>query len=281
MARRSSTEAAVLIVSNTSENKGISPMGNFAECWVGEFYIGSTKNNIDPSIMQLFRFSDKRIVTANKSNLPNQYQLRRWAADLEDLEDEDNIDIVFYSSPVKFVKERLELIGYSLTNAKKAYSYYLDNKVSFYEKLVDSSKIEILNSMNPDKWLLTLREIYENRLIQNGYESQSDNNSSVSYMLGVDWYGCPATDLNIALRLALEVLPENENFVYDVTDLILCGYFDTEENLADYPIITSPAYPCDGKCIILTEGKSDTFILSESLKLLYPHLSELFFIHRF
>ena len=45
-------------------------MGSYAECWLGSFYVGSTKNEIDTGLMQLVRSSDKNVVRAKKSTNP-------------------------------------------------------------------------------------------------------------------------------------------------------------------------------------------------------------------
>jgi len=218
-------------------------MSSYATCWVSEFSIESSiEDDIDPSLMQLFCASDKQIMISSNANLPNQ--LREWvkcyAEEFYD-EEEDDINVVFYSSPAKIIKERLELIGYSLTNAKMAYCRDLDGEIS--------------NSL--DKWLSTPKAI-------------NDKEFAPSYCV----------DSNVTLRLVLEVLPEDENVIYNVTDLILCGYFNIEEDLVKYAnnILGSQDYYNynNSRCIILTEGKSDTLILSESLKLLYPHLSDYF-----
>jgi hypothetical protein len=255
-------------------------MGDYAECWVSKFYVGSTEDDVDPSLMQLFRSTDKKFIPSNKSNLPNQ--LSRWACYVDE---DDDINVVFYSAPVRIVKDRLGLIGYSLANAKKAYSRYLEGEISkCEEKIEDShgdffqSTLKTLRSMSLDRWLATLKEIHQKGLTHNNrYKRDDDDGSLISYMLRHDWYGFPGVDLNVALRLALEIIPADEDFAYDVTDLISSGYFDIEDDLVEYSSnLSSQDYYNNGKRIILTEGKSDTLILSESLKLLYPHLSDYF-----
>jgi len=254
-------------------------MGNYAECWASKFYVGSTKNDVDPALMQLFCAADKKVITSNKANLPNQ--LSRW---VEYIEEEEDVNVVYYSAPARVVKARLELIGYSLANSKKAYTRYLDGEISRYEEWVEGSHgdafqstLSILREMNLEKWLSTLKEIHKKGLSHNRYGSDNNDGTLLSYMLREDWYGFPGVDLNVALRLALEVIPENENFVYDVTDLILSEHFNVDEDLVEYATnISSQDYYNNGKCIILTEGKSDTLVLSESLKLLYPHLADYF-----
>jgi HEPN/Toprim N-terminal domain 1 len=274
-------------------------MGSYAECWASNFYVESTKNDVDPSLMQLFCSSDKKVITANEANLPHQLSRRvRYGVDDEDdIENEDDINFVFYSTSAKIVKDRLELIGYSLANAKKVYLHSLECEISKYEKWIEGSHgdvfqstLKILHSMSLDKWLTALKEIntkgltqisrmeelYGESLIQNNVMDNNDG-SLISYMLKHDWYGFPGADLNVALRLVFEIIPADEDFVYDVTDLISSGYFDIEDDLVEYARnISSQDYYNSGKRIILTEGKSDTLILSESLKLLYPHLSDYF-----
>lgn len=251
-------------------------MGSYAECWVSKLYVGSSKNDVDPSLMQLFRATDKKVITSNKANLPNQ--LSRWAEYIE-----EDVNVVFYSAPARVVKARLELIGYSLENSKKAYACYLDGEISRYEEWSEKGHgeafkptLNILREMDLDKWLSTLKKIHDQGLTRKKY-SEDDDGTLLSYMLREDWHGFPGVDINVALRLALEVIPENENFIYDVTDLILGEYFDVCEDLVEYATnISLQEYYNNGKCIILTEGKSDTLVLSESLNLLYPYLADYF-----
>jgi hypothetical protein len=270
-------------------------MGSYAEFWLSKvyteptenkFHVGSTKDEIDPDLLQLFRSSDKNIITANKKNLPNQSS--RWVEYVENIEEED-IYVVFYSASAKIIKDRLELIGYSLDNAKKAYSCYLKHGINSNEKYaIESgssidfyeSKINILRSLSVEVWLSTLKEIYEKRLTYRQYSRKNEDSCLIAYMLKEDWYGFPGVDLNAALRLVLEVIPEDNECVYDVTDLILAEYCELDEDLVEYAANTSfHGYynnENNGKTIILTEGKSDSLVLSESLSLLYPHLADYF-----
>jgi len=150
-----------------SSNQGISSIESYDGCWVSEFYIGSIEDDIDPSLMQLFRASDKQIMISSNANLPNH--LKEWVKYYA--EEEDDINVVFYSSPARIIKERLELIGYSLTNAKRAYYRYLNGEISKYKKLAESrdsdffrSEIKILSLISLDKWLSTPKEIHDKEL---------------------------------------------------------------------------------------------------------------------
>jgi hypothetical protein len=50
-------------------------MGSYAECWINSFYVRATKGDIDPSLMALFRSSNK-IRIFDKNNL--SVQLQQW-----------------------------------------------------------------------------------------------------------------------------------------------------------------------------------------------------------
>jgi len=84
-------------------------------------------------------------------------------------------------------------------------------------------------------------------------------------------------DLNVPLRLALETCTEQENLVYDLTDLVSSGYFTKNEDFVALAFeSTANEHTSRSKIVILTEGKSDGWILSESMKILYPHLADYF-----
>lgn len=252
-------------------------MGSYAECWAGNFYLGKTEDEVNPFLMRIFRATDRKVITSNKENLPS-----RLSRLLEYIEDEEDVTTVFYSVSATVAKDRLELIGYSLENSKKAFAVYLGYDISEREIMIRDygyafeSGLRILREMNLDKWISTLKEIHDKGFVHEGH-SRKDDGTLLSYMLHEDWYGFPGVDLSAALRLALEVIPESEDLIYDVTEFIFKEDFEVDEDLAEWAtIITSPDHYNNGKCIILTEGKSDTSVLSQSLNLLYPHLADYF-----
>jgi hypothetical protein len=109
-------------------------------------------------------------------------------------------------------------------------------------------------------------------------EEKMKNETTLAWdMLEGDWYGYSGPDLAVALRLALEVCLDGDELIYDVTDLVMGGCFSSEDDfvsLALAPTLANCAL--DSKTVILTEGRSDSWIIFESLKLLYPHLVDYF-----
>lgn len=210
-------------------------MGSYAECWASNFDADCTKNDVDPSLMRLFRATDKKVITSSNENLPKQ--LIRWADYRERGKD---INVVFYSAPLSVIKDRLELLGYSLESAKEAYVLYLEGEISRNEEWTENyddifkPTLEILREMNLDKWLSVLKEIYNQGLIRHKYDTEDYNKTLLSYMLQKDWYGFPGGNIYVLLRLWLEVIPKDESLVYDVTDLILSGYFELDEDFVEY-----------------------------------------------
>ena len=65
-------------------------MGSYAECWLGPFYIGATKNDVDPELMGLFRSTDKSVLHGKKHALP--FPMRHW---LENVDDDEEVSAVF------------------------------------------------------------------------------------------------------------------------------------------------------------------------------------------
>jgi hypothetical protein len=137
----------------------------------------------------------------------------------------------------------------------------------------------ILKALDADKWLATLRHIKESGLgtPTHGMSPYKRTVNLEEFMLTEDWYGFPGIDLYVPLRLALEICAKDDNLIYDLTDLGSQEYFDKNEDfVALASEFTAREHASDSKTIILTEGRSDGWILSESMKLLYPHLSDYF-----
>jgi len=250
-------------------------MGSYAECWLSSFYLGSTKGQVDPSILQLFRSSDKKVISGTKRDIP--FQLHRWT---ENVEEDENIEVVFYSTPLRVVRDRLELDGYTLETSKIAFEKWITKEISQYESWVKGKHgeaflepLNFLKMTNANIWMSTLTQIHDKGLSGRSTIHQKNKYKGTlsDYMLNdrQGWYGYPGWDLNVAIRLALEALPTTEELVYDLTDLVLSGDYSKDDDYVDK--WTEPR-----KTIILTEGNTDAWAISESLHLLYPHLSDYF-----
>jgi hypothetical protein len=271
-------------------------MGSYAQCWLGDFYVGSSKNDVDPGLLSLFRESDKRIVSLpNAADAVFPYNDPHWLGEFNKEHDsDDDLVVVYYSAPVPVVRDRLNLLGYTLSTAREAFDEYIKGErrlqtesfKRFQDRESEESRarlqdhydktLSLLSELNADAWLTGLEEIRRLGLKPNyfGQYKWPHEDTLVGYMLSNEWYGFPGPDLNVALRLALEVCPDAKELVYDITDLVLGEYFEPEQDLVQYGLgLLEADYHSQAKIIILTEGRSDTWILKESLNLLFPHLA--------
>ena len=108
---------------------------------------------------------------------------------------------MYYSASASLVKDRLELKGYTLDTAKRAFIKRMRVEAKEYANLQDGAPAEIydrfetiakrLKSLNVDEWLAALRSIKEQGL-KSHTQAITHDRSEVdleSYMLDHDWYG--------------------------------------------------------------------------------------------
>lgn len=263
-------------------------MGSYAQCWLGDVYVGCSKNDVDPNLMGLFRESDKHIVKDRSEAVPGVLN-----ALLDELD--DNHPIVYYEAPVPLVRDRLDVLGYTVENCRKAFNEAVRIERLVHKRMLDTpldlSDHELTDSMQQyrareyailceldvESWLGCLREIREKGLEQGNSPFQDGpfKDTLLGYVLSFGWYGHPGPDMNVALRLALEVWPEAQHLLYDLTDIVWQEYLDAEENCVEYALgIPAVEHQSSAKIVVLTEGKSDTEIIKQSLSLLFPHLED-------
>ncbi len=266
-------------------------MGSYAQCWLDDLFVGSSKNDIDTEIISLFCPQDKIISASLTGSVPNH--LKHYQ---ETLSEEPDLKVVYYEAPVDVVRQRLNVLGYDLDNAKEAFSAWISEEHKRAQEMAEEwggrdsdskelmeghykNECEILSSLTPEDWIENLKVIQASGLETNYYGRYEGphEDTAIGYMLSNDWYGYPGYDLFVPLRLAIEAIENSKKLVYDLTDLIWSGYFDEEDDFVEYGLeISASEYSSKSKTIVLTEGKTDAWVLNETFSLLYPHLKEYF-----
>ena len=255
-------------------------MGSHAECWLESLYVGSTKNDFDHSLMQLFRASDKRVERSAAKDLPRSMMWADYVVDPN-----EKVDFVYYTAPARIIRDRLDLKGYTLAAAKRAFMKRIRRQAKDYSEptvgMEDyyENRESILKALDVDKWLATLRHIRESGLgtSTHGMSPYKPVVNLEEFMLEEDSYGFSGVDLYVPLRLALEICNQDDNFIYNLTDLVSGGYVKKREDcVAIASEFSAGVHTSRSKIVVLTEGRSDEWILSESMKLLYPHLYDYF-----
>jgi hypothetical protein len=240
--------------------------------------------------MGLIRQSDKRVISDPNTRIP--HHLEHW---LDELKEYSDLSVVYYAAPVSIVRDRLNLLGYTLATSREAFEEYVSGERQQYDnwskRPSDGDNLQLsetmsehwkathslLCSLTVDSWLAGLEEIRRSGLRPNYYGRYEGPHEGtlIGYLLSNEWYGFPGPDRNVALRLALEVCPDAQELIYDVTELVWSGYFSADEDLVEYSLnLFAEEHQSTAKIILLTEGKSDSAILRESLELLFPHLAK-------
>jgi hypothetical protein len=270
-------------------------MGSYATCYLGNFEIGSTKSDIDYGLMMLFRDSDKHFVDGEGNPVPSMTdeEYEEYLCSLsDDSSDESYISIV-YRAPTAVVKDRLRVLGYSLETSKQVFEKLIEFEIESTERRLRSlraesrseilvphyeEELEALQQFSVDRWIESLRKIQEENLQRaSSYASieRKHDDLVLNYMLTQDWYGYPGPDINIAIRLALEACSGAVELTYDVTDLVAGEYIKPNEKLVtSVGDASEDEHRYSSRIIVLTEGRTDAWILSEALNLIFPHVAE-------
>ena len=184
-----------------------------------------------------------------------------------------------YSRKLALVKPRLDLLGYTLENIKIIYESayteycdamgeYADPVLTFEEYFNVFSKINLskVNTLTEDDdWDFgeyVTKCIFEDKEIQRLLKKYSIGRKSGEFYE------------NLPPRLLVRVLCENPT----AKDLPLQWYMaDHVENGWSKEEDLSPKLEDKDKILIVTEGKSDTFILQTSINKLFPAISDFFY----
>ena len=234
-------------------------MGTMITLGVGKLEINWGKNDIFENFCDLFQPEDWK-------------DIKYYYAD-------DVVEIKKgYSRNLSLVKPRLDLLGYTLKDIKtiyeNTYSEYCDGMGEYAEEVltfdeyfnvfskIDLSKVNTLTEY--DDWDFgeyATKCIFEDEEIQRLLKKYSDGRSGEFYE-------------NLPPRLLIRVLCENPTakelpLQWYMLDHVESGW-SKEEDLA-------PQLEDKDKILIVTEGKTDTFILQTSINVLFPAISDFFY----
>lgn len=256
-------------------------MGSFCDLKLSGYEIGQSKSYISTFWSCFFNEGDKRSRSV-------QYDLYYT----KPITGNDEVPTFEYAASVETMKLRLEIMGYTLDKVKRKYSEGLANAL----KTTREYNAEVLTTVgdNDEKHLITLmnggfyhcltliKYIFDNKITN--YSNDLDEHEDI-YRFILDYndidenlyLGYPNIGIGYFLRAALEAVEPCSELILDITSVVTSGYYEEDE-----PVCASTAQmhldstlPFQ-KIIILTEGSSDSKILSKALKLLYPKVESYF-----
>lgn len=238
---------------------------------IGNFEFQHSSNIVIPSLMTMFRESDRREFTE------------------KDEEDEVR-ECVVYENTAKNIKQRLDIMGFSLCNIEKTIQENLPSFVEDEDGLTRKEK-SVLESSSLSDWISACDILYQSPLrsvfdIVDVGKWDAERKKRLNQlpvlakvMLGDDPYGHVEHfpyDLRAAFRLCLENQDDDLLVRVDVSEAVGWSYNEDEKICTDVIKSFSDGFVHAEKTIILTEGSTDTGILMDSLESLYPHLSDFY-----
>ena len=263
-------------------------MSSYATLSLGSDIIGGSRNDIDPSLIWLFRPSDKYI---EQIEWGDRERLAEYMEEeiIDDYVEEIPFTCVKYRCTAAEARDRLELKGFTLEVAEACFNSALEEDIQHYEDFVKRSPdtfdriLQALRSLTAKKWLNALSRILKERITAEDLDNIPVTDEQfllLEYMLKShhrEFFGFRGFDHRHFLRMLVEVVSPKEELIYDLTNLIVGGRIDKADDLitvAEEWI--NEDFLLSQRIIVLTEGNIDKKILERSLILLYPHLSDYF-----
>lgn len=232
-------------------------MGSYISLGVGELELDWGKN-------YGFRNYSKLFLPTDKKNIPYYYA------------DDYVILKIGYSTSLRRVKSRLELLGYSLQKLDTHFQEHNDNYPSYLDKPEISFEtiVEIFSKINIQEYK-NKKEDGDYDLGEYVIENIFLNETFKDFKTCIDVHDkdIGAYFENLDPLFILRLLIENPNNLemnleWRTQDVIDGGWANEEEIFIGVEEVD--------KFIIVTEGSSDTFIIKKSLELLKPDILDFF-----
>jgi len=224
-------------------------MGAYSSFQIGRYAFGDIKYTFDDKTMSVF---------TNDSFFH---------------EEDDEVTTYFYKMKVSRYKYRLDLMGYTLIRARKEF-----DSIFRFEEYFEDIDDEYIPKDDVDFNFF----VEKLKLFLSNEQISEPLYTLLEYMFNNEWpnkyvYGIPVSDIRLVVRVILEFCDEDEDVIYDVTDLIVSGYFIEEYDFVSqaHKNLLSMGQLYD-KIIIVTEGKADIGILKKAFELRYTEEKEFF-----
>lgn len=260
-------------------------MGSYGHLEIDGHPVFPMKSYVDRVFMSFFEECDHKVFTRRLSERSES----TWGTPDED---DDSTETAYeYQIESSKLKERLDIQGFTLQATRRTFgelvaeslrSLVEDDFVPGFWWLDNSDAEVFLRNYTFDVWMTEVRQFLASGAKQT-YSREELGRLSTAQKIIADYdsedylWGFPMCDPRLIIRGLLEVFPEPVSVVLDYTELVSAGYYEGDESLAsDAKLGVSKEFIANSKIVVLTEGSTDATILSESLRILYPHLFPLF-----
>jgi len=258
-------------------------MGSYCDLYISDYQIVSTKNAIDPFTLSLFQPEDLRV-------FKRKIRERKEILHGREPEADEVEQAVEYSNTSKNIKDRLEVMGFTMKKVEadfklskqegiKRLKEYLKNKAftASHKKML--SEMELLQKSNLDDFLKASKIIIEKKYRHDVLKGElpKTSNNIVLFLLehghGMEKFPF-MYDIRVLIRSMVEIMPDDVNVTYDVSEIAAEDYYEDEIGLLYENTVANVTYDYEigEKFLILTEGSTDIQVLQAALDILYPHL---------
>ncbi len=242
-------------------------MGSWFDLAVDGLSIWGGKSYVDDLTLSVFQESDRKVVLGREVS--------------ED--DDEEQDQYRYVVSAHEMKDRLDVLGFSAVNARVDYEYGRAENLKIWEDRDDEfykGVFEEVSSKNYARWQTALQNAVPLGYARWMYDDERWRTNPDAKILKDDsglGLGAYFSDPRFLLRGVLDALPDTKEVILDFSHLISGGYYEPDTSLClqarEQATATPPIF---GPTVILTEGKSDSRVISAALSKLMPHLVDYF-----
>lgn len=246
-------------------------MSSYAHLLVGSHIVWWMHRNVEPVVASLFRRGDIRRGIAHVSRSTGE---------------QFDEDYIAYEVERDAMLERLSVMGFTkaamdadFEDAKRAELDDIEIMKALVSAAEDVSEFEGLEDGTFQDWVDAVRFLF---IADGGYQQRrsaipKDAPRLIKRVANVhdDSLGYPCTDARFLVRALLEAFPEESTIILDISSLVNEG--DADDSLVEtiasrHAWLHSAAEPV----LVITEGRSDSRILGDALRVRRPHLEGFF-----
>lgn len=251
-------------------------MGSYCELYVNDYPVFSSKSYVDAQLMTVFRESDKRIYTRKRCSR----NAITWGDTYSEKDGDETA--VEYRVQASQAIDRLNVMGFTFERAQQDFENARQTWLADYgdEDEFWLDKTAALRANGFAEYLGAMKTILASGTSTHFYLEEHPEASDFVRLILDDvpdgyYLGFLYGDALSLLRTILHLAPPESYVVQDITEVVQAGYYDEDDEVCRQSLeALTRDYPANAKVIVLTEGTTDSEVLSKSLQLLYPHLAE-------
>lgn len=263
-------------------------MGSYAPLTIGGYELFQTKSYVDPNAMSVFSEGDRVavLVSAAPGSATESTPIpASWSrSELSEYRDDDREVRIVYRTSAGAVADRLEAMGISIGELRSAFDRRLLQRADEISDGAEDDDVsrralsKMLRESTFLDWSSAFQEFMADNL-QPSWPSIAPKALRTEMMRFIAeeaedgaFFGLPG-DARWLLRAVTEVCRPDLVVEYDITELVLSGYYELHEPVAERAMSNlRKEGRHNAPLVVLTEGSTDAVALAGALHVLAPHL---------